>query len=110
MSTSRSQGLLRTRSTSASGLLGLKDGDERYVVVLTLGGPEEGSVEVSPITHAVGCVSDRYGAIEQTPQLLAFSRLFGSRGLHYDLFRDDIGSVLTNAIDALEMSCQDIIW
>lgn len=91
-------------------LLQIKGGDERYVVVLTLGGPEVGSVEVNPITHAVGCVSDRYGAIEQTPRLKSFSGLFGTRGLHYDLCRDDISSALTNAIDALEMSCQDIIF
>ncbi len=90
-------------------LLDLKGGDERYVVVLTLGGPREGTMEVNPLTHAMGCMSTLYGAIEQTPRLMDFAFAFAGRGLHYDLCEDDISTALTSAIDALEISCHDIL-
>lgn len=90
-------------------ILALKGGDEKYVVVLTLGGPMVGTVEVNSVTHAMGCISDYYGATEQTPRLIEFSGLFGARGLHYNLCDDDISSALTSAIDALETSCGEIL-
>jgi hypothetical protein len=57
----------------------------------------------------MGCVSEQYGATEETPRIIGFTGLFGSRGLHYDLCEDDISSALTSAIDALEMSCSVIL-
>ena len=35
--------------------------------------------------------------------------MFGTRGVHYDLCEDDISTALTSAIDALEISCHDIL-
>lgn len=90
-------------------ILALKGGDPRYVVVLTLGGPVVGTEEVNPLTHAMGCMSDDHGAIEQTPRIIDFAISFGSRGLHYNLCEDDISTALTSAIDALEISCRDIL-
>jgi hypothetical protein len=98
-----------TATALHDGLLALKGGDERYVVALTLGGPEVGTVEVNSMTHAMGCISDQYGGTEQTPKMIEFSRLFGTRGLHYNLCDDDISTALTSAINALEMSCDEII-
>lgn len=90
-------------------ILALKGGDEKYVVALTLAGPRVGTVEINYITRAMGCISDYYGAIEETPHIIEFSEMFGTRGLHYNLCEDDISSALTSAIDALEMSCEEIL-
>jgi len=90
-------------------LINLKDGREEYVVVLTMGGPQVGTVVVNEVTKAKGCISPDYGGTEQTPKVISFSELFGDRGLHYDLCKDDLCGALTMAIDALEMSCNEII-
>jgi len=90
-------------------ILKLKGGDEKFVVALTMGGPQKGTVEVNSVTHKMGCISSNYGGTEETPKLIEFSKLFGTRGLHYNMCDTDLCGAFTNAIDALKMSCNQII-
>lgn len=90
-------------------LLALKGGDEKMIVSITIGGPEVGTVQVNPVTKAMGCFSPYYGGTEETPKLIAFTQLWGERGRHYDMCEDDLGEAMTDAFDRLEMSCDEII-
>jgi hypothetical protein len=90
-------------------LLELKGGDEKYIVSVTIGGPLVGTVEVNSITHAMGCISSFYGATEETPKIIGFTELWGERGRHYNLCEDDLQDALTDALDRLELSCDEII-
>ncbi len=91
------------------GLLALKGGDPRYVAVVTIAGPRVGTVEVNPVTRAMGCIG-RYGGTEQTPRIIGFTELFGDRGLHYEMCGDnDMSGALAAAFDVLELSCDEVI-
>jgi hypothetical protein len=91
------------------GLLALKGGDERYVAVVTIAGPREGTVEVNPVTHAMGC-EGTYGGTEETPEIIDFSALFGTRGVHYEMCGDnDMSGALQAGFDVLELSCDEVI-
>jgi len=90
-------------------ILALKGGDERYVVVVTMAGPEVGTEELNIITHEMGCTSELYGAVYETPRIIGFTGLFGARGRHYNLCEDDLSTALTDALDRLEMSCAEIL-
>jgi len=91
------------------GLLALKGGDERYVAVVTIAGPRVGTVEVNPVYHTMGC-DGRYGGTEQTPKIIDFSALFGTRGVHYEMCGDnEMSGALTAGFDVLELSCEEVI-
>jgi hypothetical protein len=90
-------------------LLDLKGGDEKYVVVATLAGPKAGTQVINSVTGRKGCVSSVYGGIYETPKIEGFTSLFGERGRHYNLCADDISTALTDALDRLKMSCEEII-
>lgn len=91
------------------GLLALKGGDEEYVAVVTIAGPQVGTEEVNSVTHAMGCFGE-YGGTEETPGIIAFTSLFGERGVHYEMCGDnDLSGALTAAFDVLELSCEQII-
>jgi len=91
------------------GLLALKNDDEEYVAVVTIAGPAVGTEEVNSVTHAMGCFGE-YGGTEETPGIIAFTSMFGDRGIHYELCGDnDMSGALTEAFDVLELSCNEII-
>ncbi|MDD5309939.1 MAG: hypothetical protein PHU25_21690 [Deltaproteobacteria bacterium] len=90
-------------------ILALKGGDEKYVVVLSLAGPQKGTVEINPITQEKGCVSDDYGKLAECPKIVQFTKLFGTRGLHLDLCKDDLSTALTKTIDQLQLSCDEVV-
>ncbi len=90
-------------------ILALKGGDEKYVVVVTMAGPQVGTVELNWMTGAMGCTSSLYGGVYETPGIMNFTGLFGDRGRHYNLCEDDLSAALTDALDRLQMSCDEIV-
>jgi hypothetical protein len=91
------------------GLLELKGGDETYLSVVTIAGPAVGTEEVNSVTHAMGCFGE-YGGTEQTPEIIAFTELFGDRGVSFEMCGDnDMSGALSAAFDVLELSCNEII-
>jgi hypothetical protein len=90
-------------------ILAKKGGDEKFVVVLSLAGPEKGTVEINPVTQEKGCVSADYGKLAECPKIVQFTKLFGARGLHLDLCKDDLSTALTKTIDQLQLSCDEVI-
>jgi len=90
------------------GLIDIKGGDERFVVIVTIAGPLKGTAEINSVTHAKGCFSPDYGGTEETPKIMEFAALFGERGRHYDMCEDDLSTALDNALDQLETSCSEV--
>jgi hypothetical protein len=57
----------------------------------------------------MGCQSPAYGAYAECPKIVEFTDLFGDRGLHFDMCDDSISTALTDGLDRLEMSCDEIV-
>jgi hypothetical protein len=57
----------------------------------------------------MGCFGE-YGGTEQTPEIIAFTELFGDRGVSFEMCGDnDMSGALSAAFDVLELSCNEII-
>jgi hypothetical protein len=98
-----------TEQAIHDGLLALKGGDENYVSVVTIAGPQVGTVEVNTVTHAMGCVG-AYGGTEQTPDIISFTQMFGDHGVSFEMCgENDMAGALAAAFDVLELSCDIIV-
>jgi hypothetical protein len=98
-----------TREAIRDGLLALKGDDPTYLSVVTIAGPAVGTEEVNDVTGAMGCFGE-YGGTEQTPEIIAFTQLFGERGVSFEMCGDnDMSGALAAAFDVLELSCEEII-
>ena len=91
------------------GLVELKGGDPNYVAVVTIAGPEVGTVEVNSVTHAMGCMG-AYGGTEETPGIIAFTQMFGDHGVSFEMCgENDMSGALAAAFDVLQLSCDVIV-
>jgi hypothetical protein len=98
-----------TAAAIHDGLLELKGGDEEYVAVVTIAGKADGTEVVNDVTGALGCFGE-YGGTENTPDIIAFTELFGTRGVSFAMCDDnDMSGALGAAFDVLELSCNEII-
>jgi hypothetical protein len=78
------------------GLIDLKDGEASAVYVASMsGGPSS------------NCYSEFFGETDPTPQIIAFTELFGVNGRHYNMCETSTSAALASMVELLTQACQE---